>query len=87
MVDSRAVRRKLSAQLKIDLEPHERVHLQAEPVNFGELTEKEIESIMESLGDSEQKSEVVIKKLGEYIARISVRGGYSIPLKFEIMKR
>jgi hypothetical protein len=87
MVDSNAVRKKLSKQLKIDLEPYERVHLYAEPVSYGELNDKETERFMELLGDSEQKCEVQIKKVGDYIARISLRGGYSIPLRFEVTKR
>jgi hypothetical protein len=87
MVDSSAVRKKLSKQLKIDLETYERVHLHPEPVNYGELNDKETVRLMESLGDSEQKCKVQIKKMGDYIARITLRGGYSVPLRFEVTKR
>lgn len=87
MVDVKAVRKKLSKQLMIDLERHERVHLREEPVIFGELNDRETETMMEALGDSEEQCHVEIKKLGEYIARISLRGGYCIPIRFEVLKR
>ena len=87
MVDSNAVRKKLSKQLKIDLESYERVHLYKEPVSYGDYNEKATEELMGTLGDSEVKCEVQIKKVGDYIARITLRGGYSVPLRFEVTKR
>jgi hypothetical protein len=87
MVDSSAVRKKLSKQLKIDLESFERVHLYKEPVSYGDYNEKATEELMGTLGDSEVKCEVQIKKVGDYIARITLRGGYSVPLRFEVTKR
>jgi ribosomal protein L9 len=87
MVDSSAVRKKLSKQLKIDLESYERVHLYKEAVSYGDYNEKATEELMGTLGDSEVKCEVQIKKMGDYIARITLRGGYSVPLRFEVTKR
>lgn len=87
MVDSNAVRKKLSKQLKIDLERHEFVHLRPEPVNFADLNERDMDNLMETLGAAETKCEVEIKKLGEYVARLSLGGGYSVPLRFEVLKR
>jgi len=88
MVDAKAVRRKLSKQLKIDLEPHEKIHLRKEPViSHAELTELDMKTMMEDMGDPQEPCKVEIRQLGEFLARISLRGGYSIPLKVEILKR
>jgi hypothetical protein len=87
VVDAKAVRRKLSKQLRIDLEPHEKVHLYKEPVNHAELKGKQLEMYMNDLGDRNQPCTAQIKHLGDYIARISLQGGYTIPLKIEVLKR
>jgi ribosomal protein L9 len=88
MVDAKAVRKKLSKQLRIDLELHETVHLQKEPVlSHTELTDAEEQAIMEGLGDPEEKCQTQIRALGLYLARISLRGGFQIPLKVEVVKR
>jgi ribosomal protein L9 len=91
MVDAKAVRRKLSRQLKIDLEPHERIHLVPEPVeSLSDLPDDEIEAIMkEKLGEvpGDQPCTVQIRQLGDFLARITLSGGYTVPLKFEVVKR
>ncbi len=92
MVDTKAVRQKLNKQLKISLEPHERVHIYKEQVDHDELTPKELTELVmndELFGveNRELASETQIKTLGQYVARICLRGGFNIPLKFEIMKR
>lgn len=88
LVDAKAVRRKLSKQLNIDLEEHEKVHVLKEPVNHAELTtERQVEPILQQFGEADVRCTTQIKHLGEYIARISLRGGYSIPLKLEVLKR
>jgi hypothetical protein len=87
MVDAKAVRRKLSKQLKIELEPHEKVHVIKEQVNHSELRDKQLELLMKDLGDRDTPCTTQIKHLGEYVARISLQGGYSIPLKIEVLKR
>lgn len=84
------VRKKLSKQLKIDLEPHEKVHLRLKPIDEtvgeeGKLTS--LDSYMDEFGDSEVECTAKIKQLGRYVARISLSGGYSIPLSIEIKKR
>uniref|UniRef100_A0A7S3L493 Ribosomal protein L9 domain-containing protein n=1 Tax=Amphora coffeiformis TaxID=265554 RepID=A0A7S3L493_9STRA len=89
MVDARVVRKKLSKQLRIDLEPHEKVHLLAEPVFHSELTEDVTEKMMESKFEatSDTPCTTQVKELGEYLARISLKGGFMVPLKVEVRKR
>ena len=88
MVDAKAIRKKLSKQLRIDLEPHERVHLLAEPVSHSELTEEGTEEMMqEQLGDASQPCTTQVRQLGEFLARISLKGGFMVPLKVEVVKR
>lgn len=84
------VRKKLSKQLKIDLEPHEKVHLRLKPIDEtvgedGKLTP--LEAYMDEFGDPEVECTTKITRLGRYVARISLSGGYSIPLGIEIKKR
>jgi ribosomal protein L9 len=91
MVDARAVRRKLSRQLKIDLEPHERIHLLPDPVeSLSDLRDDVIEALMEEkLGamPADQPCTVQIRQIGDFLARITLSGGYTVPLKFEVVKR
>ena len=92
MVDAKAVRQKLSKQLKIALEPHEKVHVFKEPVNHSELVREQLETyvlnMLKDLGDhSDAPCTTQIKHLGDYIALISLKGGYSIPLKEEVLKQ
>ena len=88
MVDAQAVRKKLSKQLRIDLEPHEKIHLRAEPVLHSELTEQVTEEMLKTEFDNADVPCMAhVKELGEYLARISLKGGYMLPLKVEILKR
>lgn len=89
MVDAVAIRKKLSKQLKIDLEPHEKVHLMAEPVLHSDLTESSMDEMMKSpdFGETDQPCTTQVRKLGEYLARISLKGGFQVPLKVEVLKR
>jgi hypothetical protein len=83
-----AIRKKISKQLRIDLEPHEKVHLYPEQVIHSELTESSLQEIVDTkMGDAETPCTTVVKELGEYVARVSLRGGYMVPLKVEVLKR
>lgn len=84
MVDQKAVRGKLSKQLKIDLEPHERVHLRPEPLHDEDADE--LEALFEDI-QTEEDCKVQIRALGVYLAKISLAGGYTVPLKVEVLKR
>jgi hypothetical protein len=81
------VREKLSKQLKIDLYRREKIHLRSERVVHAVVTEKETEQFLNELGDEHLPCEVNLRHLGEYVARITLRGGYQIPLKIEVLKR
>lgn len=88
MVDVKAVRKKLSKQLLIDLEAHEKVHLRAEPLLPSEAaTDAEVEAMMQEMGDVETDCTTEIRQLGNFMARISLRGGFSIPLRVKVLKR
>lgn len=87
MVDAKTIRQKLSKQLKIDLEDHEKVHLYNEPVNHPDLTENTIKDIFSRLGDPSEPCQTQVRQLGDYVARISLRGGYQVPLKVQVLKR
>jgi len=52
-----------------------------------ELEEGEVEKIMEEIGSSEDDKEVEIRQLGEFMAKITLRGDHVVPLKFAVIKR
>lgn len=99
LVNAQNVREKLSRQLKIDLENHETVQLRAKPVELGhaELEEEDVDRIMEEIGSSGDEvaagegegaeCNVEIRQLGEFMAKISLRGSHVVPLKFAVLKR
>lgn len=79
VVDARQVRKKLSKQLLIDLEPHENIHLSGSPsVELPDDT---------TFGNFDEPCKTEIRQLGDYWARISLKGGYSIPFRFQVLKR
>jgi hypothetical protein len=81
------LRKKISNQLKIDLEVHERIHLYGSEIS-PDATEADLEGFIATLEpDPMSKCPVIIKQLGYYVARISLRGGYYIPLRFQVVKR
>ena len=84
MVDQKAVRSKLSKQLKIDLEEHEKVHLRPTPIH-DEVKGDEMDALLEEI-ETEKDCTVQIRALGVYLAKISLAGGYTVPLKVEVLK-
>ena len=86
MVDHRALRVKLSKQLKIDLDEDEKIHILGTPVESHDLTEEEADEILTKI-DSSTPCEVQLRQLGKFVAKISLSGGYSVPLKFLVLKR
>jgi hypothetical protein len=87
-VDHTNVREKLSKQLMIDLDEHEKVTLRPTPVtSHAELTDEEIENMIGEIEEDDEGQNVQIRQLGDFIAKISLAGGYSVPLKFSILKR
>jgi hypothetical protein len=86
MVDEKAVRAKLSKQLKIDLDEHEKVHLRPTPIVDSELTSEEIAALLGEI-ETEETCKVQIRALGTYLAKISLAGRYTVPLKVQVLKR
>mmetsp|Transcript_16669 Transcript_16669/g.27631 ORF Transcript_16669/g.27631 Transcript_16669/m.27631 type:complete len:219 (+) Transcript_16669:165-821(+) len=87
MVDQKVVRDKLSKQLKIDLGDDDLVHIQETPVeSHDNITEEDLEIMMEGM-DSSNPCQVQLRQLGMFVAKLSLAGGYTVPLKFVVVKR
>jgi len=82
MVDEKALKIKLSKHLKIDLEDHEKILISKEPVEFAEI-DNNLDTLMETIQDED----VEIRNLGDYIAKITLDGGYAVPLKFVVVNK
>lgn len=103
MVNHKNIREKLSKQLKIDLEDHELIQISPEPISFGALDEDEqlMEELLKEMeplplksdgadGDSEKSSgecQVKLKKLGEYLVKIHLKGDQAVGLRLAILAR
>mmetsp|Transcript_16556 Transcript_16556/g.23354 ORF Transcript_16556/g.23354 Transcript_16556/m.23354 type:complete len:239 (+) Transcript_16556:26-742(+) len=86
-VTAKNVRDKLGRQLKIDLEDHELVHLKDSPTSTTEeLTDEALDKLIEDI-PTQERCPVKIKQLGEFVAKLSLAGGYTVPLKFVVLKR
>jgi len=86
LVNAQNVRDKLSKQLKIDLEDHEVVTLGENKVVFTEVDDMD-DLVVEAEGIVEEERNVEIKELGEYLAKIHLAGGFTIPLWLSIRAR
>ena len=82
------IRSKLYKQLKIVLEDHEKITLQPEKINLSE-----VEDNLSLLSEHNVNLEDVpnctteVKQLGDYYAKIYLRGGFVVPLHVQILKR
>ena len=86
-VNAQVVREKLSKQLKIDLEDHEKVHIKLDPVKtMDELTEEDFEKMVEEM-PTDKECDTQIRRLGDFLACISLRGNYRVPLKVHVVQR
>ncbi len=89
MVDATAVREKLSKQLRIDLEENETVHLSVENISSYDKDWRRpgyLEEIIENISAG-QPCTVQIRQLGFYVAKLTLSGGYVVPLVVQIVKR
>lgn len=85
MVDAKAVRQKLAKQLRIDLEPGEKVVLSKEPFSSADWAAvTDVEALLADVPDDDK---VQIRQLGEYVAKICLRGGHTVPLRLEVLPR
>eukprot|EP00980_Cylindrotheca_fusiformis_P006358 scaffold1356_cov123-Cylindrotheca_fusiformis.AAC.39 len=87
VVNAENLREKLGKQLKIDLEPSEKLHIYSDtPLLHSELDENKQQTLVDSF-TTDGECDIEIKRLGEYLAKISLPGGYSVPLKFQVLQR
>lgn len=97
------VRNKLNQQLRIDLNGvNEKLHIVDKSLEHEKLTDVAIANLFrdklpkvepldvrtkEGMTVTVPKCNVILKKTGQYIARIYLNGGHTVPLKFEIVPR
>ena len=87
MVDEKAIREKISKQLKIDLDDDELLHIRETPLETHDnLTDEALDDIMSKI-DTSAPCHVQLKQMGTFVAKITLRGGYAVPLKFTVLKR
>ena len=79
------LRVQLSRQLKIDLDDTERIHILPEPL-IQDFSDEEIDSMIQAI-PSDVECTVQLKKLGFFIAKISLSGNYAVPLRFQVIKK
>jgi ribosomal protein L9 len=95
MVDHKAIREKLSKQLKIDLEPHEKIQILPDPISFSALEDddtlmEELLKKMDPLGESDGddgECKVQLKTLGDYLVKIHLKGDKAVGLKLSVLRR
>ena len=87
MVDAKAVRDKLSKQLLIDLED-ETVHVQPTSllVGYDNLEEDEQQRALDDI-PTDEPCQTQIRELGEFLAKITLAGGHTVPLRINVLKR
>jgi hypothetical protein len=85
--------------LKIDLDDSEPIHIyhdsssssqgstNVNPITFSELNEYKIQSMVDEFATSGEKCQIKIRRLGDYLAKITLQGGYSVPLRFTVLQR
>lgn len=87
MVTAWNLRQKLSKQLKIQLQGHETIHIH--PLNVlshSELDNDKVQNLVDEF-QPEGTCEVKIKRVGDYVAKITLEGGFSVPLRFVVQQR
>jgi len=82
------IRQKLSKQLKIDLQTHETLHIHPlSTLSHSDLDNSKVQTMIDEFEPSKGKCEIKIQRLGDYLARITLEGGYAIPLRFVVQQR
>jgi hypothetical protein len=87
------LREKLGRQLKIDLDENESIHIvdfgsSQQPLVIAELSDQKIQAMVDEYQPSKDgPCSIQIRRLGEYVAKISLKGGYSVPLRFVVLRR
>jgi hypothetical protein len=83
-VTAKMLRSKISKQLKIDLEDHETIHLLPESVTFEDSTPAMLLAKVEAM-DVSEPCNLEIRQVGDFVARITLAGGYPVPLKWTVV--
>ena len=97
-VNQEQVREKLSKQLKIDLEDFEKVQIHPDSISFAALEEDEtlmdklldeMEPLVTEGGSTEGDGEcnVELKRLGEYLVKIHLKGDQQVGLRLAVLRR
>ena len=85
-VTANMLRSKISKQLKIDLEPHETIHLLEGSLVLEDYTPTALlTKIEEDIPNVKEPCKIEIRQAGDYVARITLAGGYAVPLKWTIV--
>lgn len=71
--------------LKIDLERHEQIHLIDQMLEPADSTEEKVQATVDGIS-VEKPCDVQIRRLGNFLARITLSGGYAVPLKIAVLK-
>lgn len=81
------IRQKLSKQLQIDLEEYETIHIHPlQSLSHAEMDGDKVQSMVEEF-EPKGKCDIKIKRLGDYLAKIILEGGHSVPLRFVVQQR
>ena len=87
VVKASNIREKLNKQLKIELGEADKLHIYGDnPLVYTELNDTKLQDMVDAF-EPEGECETEIRRLGEYLAKIGLPGGYSVPLKFAVIQR
>lgn len=57
------------------------------PINFAEIDEVKIQAMIDDFIPTTDKCPIKINRLGDYLAVIGLKGGYTVPLRFVVRQR
>lgn len=83
-VTAQMLRSKISKQLRIDLDDHETIHLLEDTVMFDDTTPAMLLAKVEAL-DVTEPCQREVRQVGDYVARVTLAGGYAVPLKWTVV--
>ena len=57
------------------------------PINFAEIDEVKIQAMIDDFIPTTDTCPIKINRLGDYLAVIGLKGGYTVPLRFVVRQR
>ena len=57
------------------------------PINFAEIDEVKVQAMTDDFIPTTDKCPIKINRLGDYLAVIGLKGGYTVPLRFVVRQR